>query len=63
MYVCEYYRMTFNNITELEIAFDSDYNYIGKVRRMIKDIDPSNLFLTKEVVVPNKTKKKVCLTC
>ena len=37
--------MTFNNITELELAFDSDYNYIGKVRRMIKDIDRYDLIL------------------
>ena len=31
--------MTFNNITELELAFDSNYNYISKVRKMIKDVE------------------------
>ena len=33
-YVSCFYEMTFNNITELEIAFDSTYNYIGKMRRI-----------------------------
>ena len=38
MYVADFYGMTFNNVTELELAFDSNYNYISKVRKMIKDI-------------------------
>lgn len=28
--VCEFYGLEFNNITEIELALDSDYNYIGK---------------------------------
>ena len=55
MYVCEYYGMTFNNITELELAFDSDYNYIGKVRRMIKDIDRYDLILNGRRVKNDET--------
>ena len=38
-YVCDFYGLEFNNITEVEIAFDSTYNYVSKIRRMIKDID------------------------
>lgn len=34
-YISWFYGLTFNNITELEIAFDSSYNYIGKMRRMM----------------------------
>ena len=55
MYVCEFYGMTFNNITELELAFDSDYNYIGKVRRMIKDIDHYDLILNGRRVKNDET--------
>lgn len=55
MYVCEYYGMTFNNITELELAFDSNYNYIGKVRRMIKDIDHYDLILNGRRVTDDET--------
>ena len=39
MYVADFYGMTFNNVTELELAFDSNYNYISKVRKMIKDVE------------------------
>ena len=45
MYVADFYGMTFNNVTELELAFDSNYNYISKVRKMIKDVDTYDLFL------------------
>ena len=45
LYVADFYGMTFNNITELELAFDSTYNYIGKVRRMIKDVENYDLYL------------------
>ena len=55
MYVCEFFGMTFNNITELELAFDSDYNYIGKVRRMIKDIDRYDLILNGRRVKNDET--------
>jgi hypothetical protein len=44
-YICDFYGMTFNNITEIELALDSNYNYIGKVRRMIKDIEHYDLIL------------------
>ena len=47
--------MTFNNITELELAFDSDYNYIGKVRRMIKNIDRYDLILNGRRVKNDET--------
>ena len=53
--VCEFYGMTFNNITELELAFDSDYNYIGKVRRMIKNIDRYDLILNGRCVKNDET--------
>ena len=43
-YISWFYGMTFNNITELEIAFDSTYNYIGKMRRMIKDTEKYDLY-------------------
>ena len=55
MYVCEFYGMTFNNITELELAFDSDYNYIGKVRRMIKDVEHYDLLLNGRRVSNDET--------
>ena len=45
LYVADFYGMTFNNITELELAFDSNYNYISKVRKMIKDVENYDLFL------------------
>lgn len=32
-----------HNITELELAFDSTFNYILKVRKMIKDTDAYDL--------------------
>ena len=33
-YVADFYGMEFNNITELELAFDSTFNYISKVRKI-----------------------------
>ena len=45
MYVADFYNMAFNNITELELAFDSNYNYIKKVRKMISDVDTYDLYL------------------
>lgn len=53
--ICEFYGMTFNNITELELAFDSNYNYIGKVRRMIKNIDRYDLILNGRRVKNDET--------
>jgi hypothetical protein len=55
MYVCDFYGMTFNNITELELALDSDYNYIGKVRRMIKNVERYDLILNGRRVVNDET--------
>ena len=53
--VCEFYGLTFNNITEIELALDSDYNYIGKVRRMIRNIDRYNLILNGRRVTDDET--------
>lgn len=47
--------MTFNNITELELAFDSNYNYIGKVRRMIKNVGNYDLYLNGRKVTDDET--------
>ena len=55
LYVADFYRMTFNNITELELAFDSNYNYICKVRKMIKDIDTYDLYLNGKKVKDDET--------
>lgn len=53
--VCEFYGLEFNNITEIELALDSDYNYIGKVRRMIRDIDRYDLILNGRRVTNDET--------
>ena len=53
--VCEYYGLEFNNITELELAMDSNYNYIGKVRRMIKNVSRYDLYLNGRKVVNDET--------
>ena len=55
MYVADFYRMTFNNVTELELAFDSNYNYISKVRKMIKDVDTYDLYLNGRKVSDDET--------
>ena len=55
LYVADFYGMTFNNITELELAFDSTYNYIGKVRRMIKDVENYDLYLNGRKVSNDET--------
>jgi hypothetical protein len=54
-YICEFYGLTFNNITELELALDSDYNYLGKVRRMIRNIDRYDLILNGRRVTDDET--------
>lgn len=53
--VCEHYGLEFNNITELELALDSNYNYIGKVRRMIKNVERYDLYLNGRKVVNDET--------
>ena len=53
LYVADFYGMTFNNITELELAFDS--NYISKVRKMIKDVDTYDLYLNGRKVLDDET--------
>lgn len=54
-YVADYYGMDFNNITELEIAFDSTFNYITKIRKMIKDIDTYDLYRNGKKVKDDET--------
>ena len=54
-YVADFYGMEFNNITELELAFDSTFNYISKVRKMIKDIDTWDLYLNGKKVKDSET--------
>ena len=50
LYVANYYGMTFNNITELELAFDSIYNYVRTIRNWIKDIANFDLYLNGKKV-------------
>ena len=54
-YVANFYGMEFNNITELELAFDSTFNYISKVRKMIKDTDAYDLYLNGKKVKDDET--------
>lgn len=54
-YVADFYRMEFNNITELELAFDSTFNYISKVRKMIKAVDTYDLYLNGKKVKDDET--------
>ena len=54
-YVAGFYGMEFNNITELELAFDSTFNYISKVRKMIKDTDAYDLYLNGKKVKDDET--------
>ena len=55
LYVADFYGMTFNNVTELELAFDSTYNYISKVRRMIKNVSNYDLYLNGRKVIDDET--------
>lgn len=55
LYVADYYGMTFNNVTELELAFDATYNYISKARRLIKDVENYDLYLNSRRVTDNET--------
>lgn len=55
LYVADFYGMTFNNVTELELAFDSTYNYISKVRRMIKNVGNYDLYLNGRKVIDDET--------
>lgn len=50
LYVASYYGMTFNNITELELAFDSTYNYIRTMRNWIKDTENFDLYINGKKV-------------
>ena len=54
MYVAEFYGMTFNNITTLELAFDSDFNFVKKIRKMIKDVNNYDLYLNGKKVDDNE---------
>lgn len=53
LYVMSFYNMTFNNITEIEVAFDTNYNFIKKTRKMIKDIEKYDLYLNGKKVKDN----------
>jgi hypothetical protein len=55
LYVTNCLGMTFNNITELELAFDSTYNYIKKVRRRILDVENYDLYLNGRKVTDDET--------
>ncbi len=55
LYVADFYGMTFNNVTELELAFDTSYNYISKIRRMIKDVENYDLYLNGRRVTDDET--------
>lgn len=50
MHVAEFYGMEFNNLTELELAFDSDFNFVNKIRKMIKNVDKYDLYLNGKKV-------------
>ena len=53
-YVADFYGMTFNNITELELAFDSDFNFVKKIRKMIKEVEKYDLYLNGRKVGDNE---------
>lgn len=55
LYVINYYGMTFNNITEIELAFDSNYNYINKILNWIKDIKKIDLYINGNQVEDDET--------
>lgn len=50
LYVANFYGMEFNNITQIDLAFDSTYNYISKVRKLIKNVDRYDLYLNGKKV-------------
>lgn len=47
--------MTFNNITEIELAFDSNYNYINKILNWIKDVKKIDLYINGNRVEDDET--------
>lgn len=53
LYVADFYGMEFNNITELELAFDSDFNFVKKVRSLIKNVNKYDLYLNGRKVENN----------
>ena len=55
LYVANYYGMEFNNVTELELAFDSPYNYIRTIRNWIKDIENFDLYINGKKVKDDET--------
>lgn len=52
-YVANYYGMIFNTITTLEVAFDSDFNFVKKIRQMIKDVEQYELYLNGRKIADN----------
>lgn len=57
LYVAEYYGMEFNNLTEVELAFDSDFNFVQKIRKMIRDVDKYDLYLNGKKVTDDEILK------
>ena len=55
LYVLDYYGMTFNNNTEIELAFDSNYNYINKILNLIKDVKKIDLYINGNRVEDDET--------
>ena len=52
-YVANYYGMAFNSITILEVAFDSDFNYVKKTRQLIKDVEQYDVYLNGRKIADN----------
>jgi hypothetical protein len=53
-YVIDYYEMTFNNVTTLELAFDSHFDFVTKIRKTIKNVDEYDLYLNGKKVNDNE---------
>lgn len=54
-YIAGYFGLEFNNITKLEIAFDSNFNFIKKTRKLIKDIENYDLYINGRKMKENET--------
>jgi hypothetical protein len=55
MFVVNYYGMEFNNVTEIELALDCKFDYISKLRRMIKNVERYDLFINRKEVKDGET--------
>ena len=54
LYIFDYLGLTFNNITELELALDTPFNYIRKIRSLIKNVKKYDLILNGRKVKDNE---------